>query len=150
VQALYPVTSDSQAHQAYVDMFTDYSSVCPARDLANLTTAHGTKDVFIYSYAVGRAYHGDELLALFQEETSFPGGTTPSAGFQSLMQGYWTQFAASGTPNGASDGGAPVWPTYEGADQPYLTLSDPTPTAGTMLRSAQCDFWDAQNYVFGP
>jgi carboxylesterase type B len=59
------------------------------------------------------------------------------------MLGYWTQFAATGDPNGSLDAGAPAWPSYETATDEYLELLDPTPMASTHLRQAECDFWAA-------
>ncbi len=57
------------------------------------------------------------------------------------MQGYWTQFAATGNPNAPGDAGAPAWPAPASpTTDPYLELLDPTPMAGTGLRKTQCDF----------
>jgi para-nitrobenzyl esterase len=149
IDALYPVATDADAENTYLSILTDYFFRCPTRDLALATTAHGTKNFFMYSYDVGRAFHSDELLALFHVDGPFfptvvPPATTPSADFQAQMQGYWTRFAATGDPNAP---GAPSWPTYSAAAEQELVLSDPLPAAATAtLKPAACQFWDAQMY----
>jgi len=71
------------------------------------------------------------------------------------MLGYWTQFAATGSPNGAGDsgagdGGAPNWPTnaVAGSDQ-YMQLIDPTPDAMSHLAQSNCEFWASTSATFG-
>jgi para-nitrobenzyl esterase len=141
VEALYPAT-DATAPQVFIDLVTDNAFRCPTRALARATMAQGTKDYFLYSYDIGPAWHSFELVPLFNvTELVILGATMPSPGYVKQMQGYWTQFAATGTPNGAAS--APVmWPAYTTAGDQYLALEDPTPMAIANLRQAQCDFWD--------
>ena len=146
VEAQYPAT-DATANATFVTLVTDYVFRCPTRDLARAATGGGTKNFFLYSYEVGHAWHSDELLALFKVTgLGLLGGTTPSAAFQSTMQGYWTELATQGDPNASSVGGgdaaAPVWPKYDTTSDQNLVLTDPTPTTETGWQKADCDFWD--------
>ncbi|HMJ12971.1 MAG TPA: carboxylesterase family protein [Polyangiaceae bacterium] len=144
-KAVYPVTSDAEAQSVADALMNDNIYRCRERTLLRSLRAHGTENVFLYSYEVGRAWHADDLLGLFKMDTGllstfFAGSTLPSPAFQALMQNYWVRFAASGDPNGGS---APSWPKYSADSSEYLALRDPTPTASANLRSAQCDFWDS-------
>ncbi len=81
IQGQYPAPTDAAAQQAYIDMVTDYAFRCPTRDLARLATAHGAGSYYLYSYEFGRAYHSDELPALFGSVggLSLLGATPPTA-----------------------------------------------------------------------
>jgi len=143
VEAQYPST-DATASQVFVDLATDYQFRCPTRLLARTLMAQGTKSYYLYSYDIGKAWHSFELEPLFGvTDLTFLGATTPSSAFTHLMQGYWTQFAATGNPNAPGDAGAPAWPGYAAASDQYLQLVDPTPTTIANLKKAQCDFWDS-------
>jgi para-nitrobenzyl esterase len=143
IEAQYPAT-DATAQQVLIDLVTDYAFRCPTRDFARLVTAHGTANFYLYSYDYGRAYHSDELLALFEVEgLSLIGGTVPTAALASNMKGYWTRMAATGTPNGPK---APVqWPSYATSTDEDLVLDDPGLAAEAHLAQANCDFWDQLN-----
>jgi para-nitrobenzyl esterase len=143
VEAQYPAT-DATAAQVYIDLVTDFVFRCPTRQLARTMLAQGTKSYYLYSYEIGPAWHSFELVPLFNlTALDALGATMPSKGFTEEMLGYWTQFAATGDPNGSLDAGAPAWPSYETATDEYLELLDPTPMASTHLRQAECDFWAA-------
>ena len=87
------------------------------------------------------AVHGLELFFVFQKLGLVPTYTASAddLAVEAALLGYWTRFAATGDPNGA---GAPAWPEYQGAADPYLELAA-TPAAGEGVRTAKCDFWDA-------
>jgi para-nitrobenzyl esterase len=147
VMAQYPAT-DATAQQVYIDMVTDYTFRCPARDLARLMLAHGTPSFYLYLYDYGRSYHSDELPALFSlGALAALGGTPPTAALAKDMKAYWTQFAATGSPNGA--GTSVMWPQYLTATDQHLVLADP-PMAGSQLDMSNCDFWDANVFHFMP
>jgi hypothetical protein len=62
------------------------------------------------------------------------------------ISGYWTRFAATGSPN-IDDDTVVHWPAFKhpaggghGADK-YLTL-DLSIAEGLRLREGQCDFWE--------
>jgi para-nitrobenzyl esterase len=148
VEAHYAPATDADANDTYVRLMTDYIIRCPTRKLARLATANGTAKLYLYSYEFGRAYHSDELAAVFGPSGSggstsigaLLGGTPPPASLVDAVQGYWTRFAATGDPNGAS---APAWPAYETATDQHMILADP-PKAGSNLSKSDCDFWDSQ------
>jgi para-nitrobenzyl esterase len=150
VLALYPAADYASPRQAFIQVTSDAQFVCPARTIAR--AADGGQDEPVYRYffthrlsgALGAfrgAAHGLELFFVFQkhDEASSYVATADDAAVAATMGGAWTRFAATGDPNG---GGAPVWPTYDVATDPYLELA-PSPLAGTGVHTAKCDFWDS-------
>jgi para-nitrobenzyl esterase len=143
VEAQYPST-DATAAQVFVDMITDYAFRCPTRDLIQQTMAHGTKAAYLYGYDIGPAWHSFELVPIMNVTALLAiGAVEPPAAYTQEMLGYWTQFAATGDPNAGTDAGAPQWPAYDTASDPYLDFVEPAPMASANLRKAQCDFWDS-------
>jgi para-nitrobenzyl esterase len=143
VEMEYPST-DATAPQVFIDIVTDYAFRCPTRLLAKDLMAQGTKNYYLYSYELGDAWHSFELEPLFNVvDLVALGATVPSPGYTQEMLGYWTQFAATGNPNGTGNATAPMWPGYSPDASQYMQLLDPTPAANTNLRSEQCDFWDS-------
>jgi para-nitrobenzyl esterase len=141
IEQQYPAT-DATAQQVLIDIVTDYAFRCPTRDFARLTLAHGTPAFYLYSYDYGRAYHSDDLLAVFNVAgLSLLGGTVATPAFSNDVKGYWTRMAATGDPNGA---GAVAWPAYTASTDPHMVLTDP-PVAGAHLAEANCDFWDGMS-----
>ena len=153
-------------------MFTDRLFVCPSRALARIAVGRGVP-TWAYQYnftdlaeGVGDAaapVHASELALVFgtfsargQMPVSLPEGLLSAA-----MQTLWTNFAQSGSPNGAhnsSNGTDPVpfvlngtWPRYSLANETVLSINWnwSAPTHATPLeprnhgrRDAWCDFWD--------
>jgi carboxylesterase type B len=87
----------------------------------------------------GKAFHSSELPYVFGAPYAL--GSVPTAGMPlvAAIEGYWTQFAKNGDPNGGSN---PMWPAYTTMGDQNLTL-DTTITVATGLEKASCDFWDA-------
>ncbi len=142
IEALYPST-DATAQQVFIDLVTDYAFRCPTRELARQLMGQGTKTYYLYSYNIGKAWHSFELVPLFDvTEIVALGAANPSKGYTQEMLGYWTQFAATGNPNAPGNAGAPMWPAYSLAAEPYLQLLDPTPMASTDLATDKCQFWE--------
>jgi len=157
VEAQYQPITDANAQQVMIQMLTDYAFRCPTRQLAQQLQGKGISDYYLYSYEILPAWHSFELEPLFDEaELTVLGATTPSPAYTQTMLGYWTQFAATGNPNGADDGGAgdggaPMWPTnaVAGSDQ-YMQLVDPTPDAMAHLAESNCEFWATMAPSFMP
>lgn len=119
--------------------------VCDARRIARLhTQAGGTAHhyhftVKLYDALIGLdALHGAEVPFVFGN--SFKGIPILPAGIplKNKMQGYWTNFARTGDPNG--DG--PRWPVYSAASDESLRLSLQVSTIKEVMREG-CDFWDS-------
>lgn len=133
---------------AYSAFLTDALFICPARAQARAMAAVGAPTyLYHFSYVnvaglvsgIG-AYHTEELDYLFGNwEPAFgviPVRPTPlDLQIRDLVQGYWTNFMATGDPNG---GGSPRWPEYTAANDTDLTIGYTTMTA-TSLRKPVCD-----------
>jgi para-nitrobenzyl esterase len=52
-----------------------------------------------------------------------------------VIQGYWTNFAKTGNPNG---GGLPEWPRYDPASARFLEFGTDGPVAAANLRPTHC------------
>jgi len=148
VEMQYPAASYPTPNDALTQVSADAFFVCPARKLAQLLDAAGTK-VFLYSFngtlantplpaLAGKAFHSAELPYVFGD--SFLLGSVAAADqpLSAAMEGYWTRFAATGDPSGGTD---PAWPAYTTAGDTHLTL-DKTIATGTGLEKQACDFWD--------
>jgi para-nitrobenzyl esterase len=152
ILARYPVADYGDSpRRAFVALTSDVKFICPSRTTARAAVAGQTEPVFRYFFthafqnagatvqALG-AWHGIELPYVFYLLDL--SGYTPTAGEVTLADaivGYWSRLASAGDPNLA---GAPPWPAYEAATDPYLQLEDPI-QAGTGVRTAPCDFWDS-------
>ncbi len=82
-----------------------------------------------------RVAHSSDLPYVFGNlyATGSQGGafTDEDRALSSIIQGYWTNFARSGDPNGP---GLPAWPRYDGKRRWYIEF---TPPAGTFPAVAQ-------------
>jgi para-nitrobenzyl esterase len=91
------------------------------------------------SFPLG-AYHGSEIQYLF--DTGFFFEFTPAQQqLSAAMVSYWTNFAATGDPNGGS---LPTWSPYDSTTDVFQSLIPPTPTTeSTFSADHQCDdFWN--------
>jgi para-nitrobenzyl esterase len=86
------------------------------------------------------AYHGSEIQYLF-DTGFFLEFTPPQQQLSAAMVSYWTNFAASGDPNG---GTLPTWSLYNPTSDIFQSLIPPTPTTETTFNSEHlCDgFWN--------
>jgi para-nitrobenzyl esterase len=145
IVAQYPIASYPSAQAALAQITGDAFFVCPARWTARGALAAGAP-VFRYTFdelpesaalsGLG-TFHSAEIPYVFGND-NFPLATVGASGLplSAAMQGYWTRFAATGSPAG----GDVEWPGA--ANDQVLELHDPV-TATSTLPAAPCDFWDA-------
>ena len=157
VLAMYPASSFPSPAEAMARVLGDGHFVCEGQRLAGLI-AEAHQPVFVYSYdhvidtlSVGHVNHGFEGNILFgnnYQPVQFPAYTLNSTdlALHAALAGYWTRFAATGTPN-VDDETVVHWPLYQeplgegrGANK-YLSLK-PAIEAGKRLREAECGFWN--------
>jgi len=157
ILAEYPLTNYKSPDLAYAAVFTDAEFSCPALLADSLTARSGVyayefsdphppNDFPIhFSFPLGAA-HSTELQYVFQRIPlldTIPPFTKAQLALSDLMIGYWTRFAATGSPNGAP-GNAPYWPRWPGSTGPIQELV-PNNTApesfATFFTFHQCAFW---------
>jgi para-nitrobenzyl esterase len=91
------------------------------------------------SFPLG-AYHGSEVQYLFDTGFFFE-FTAPQQQLSAAMVSYWTNFAATGNPNG---GTLPTWSLYNPTTDVFQSFIPPTPTTESTFDSDHlCDFWTA-------
>jgi para-nitrobenzyl esterase len=126
---------------------TDITFRGPTAVAAQWHRAHGSV-VWLYEFSrtpIGHeasgASHSAELPYVFGEMTPNPLGSDYNASdrrISSEMQGYWVNFAASGSPNGD---GLPTWLPYEAADGPYIEFTEAGTRTGRNLRQPYSRFY---------
>jgi len=91
------------------------------------------------SFPLG-AYHGSEIQYLFDTGFFFE-LTAPQQQLSAAMVSYWTNFAATGDPNG---GTLPTWSLYNPTTDVFQSFIPPTPTTeSTFNTDHMCDsFWN--------
>jgi para-nitrobenzyl esterase len=67
-----------------------------------------------------------------------PNYATPDREISAAIQQYWTNFAKTGDPNGAS---LPKWPKYDAAARGFIEFTDNGPVAREGLRRPYCDLY---------
>jgi len=154
VLAMYPVTFFPTPRDAMVAVLTDVAFTCPTRKLLRALDDNQTAPVYRYLYShtlaggpdrPKRAGHALDLIFFFGQfgAPSIAGEPTDAEHLLAhRSMNYLVQFAATGDPNGR---GAPFWPTYSTANDPYLVLDTPI-GRGDHFRNGLCNFWDAKNY----
>ena len=148
---LYPPgTTPESARSAYIQALSDAQFTCQARVIARALVAGQTEPIRRYYFthrisgdlgtSLG-AFHGIENFYLFRSaETSFMSSLMTDDDFavEDALGGWWTRFAGSGNPDGAT---GPSWPVFDVATDPYLEIL-PAPVAGTGLHTEACDLWE--------
>ncbi|MFI5095187.1 MAG: carboxylesterase/lipase family protein [Candidatus Acidiferrales bacterium] len=155
VLALYPATDYDSPAYALIAVHSDYWMSCAVRNVARAAAGAGRPPVWRYLYThrfendaslnAYRAFHAAELYFLFGNlhliSPPFLGVIyTPSAAerqFSTDLMGYWTRFAATGDPNGAS---ATPWPAYDASSDSMLQLDD-TFAMINGYHNPQCDYF---------
>ena len=125
---LYPAGSDAQAAQSAEQLEGDFSIKNDAGAMAGLQHQTGRSPVYVYNFNFTSAYtpvaaHTTEVPYVFGNLVPglYQPGTPSSAdiALSASVQGYWTNFARTGNPNGAA---LPTWPTYTGAGGQALLI----------------------------
>jgi len=140
VRKLYDTTDDMEFRR---QLFNDRFFAGPTRQLA--ADAAKRADAFVYRFGFlnARAHmrgdtgvpHGGEMVFVFGFGPLAALAPPQDTAVADLMQGYWTNFARTGNPNG---GNLPSWPRYEGAAPQTLVIED-TSHAVPDFRKVQLD-----------
>ena len=154
VETVYPYSAYPSGGIALGTSGTDGVFACGARTadqlLAQFTTTYAYEfndenapppqsDIPGLTFPLG-AYHGAEIQYLFDSDFYY----LLDAAQQHLaaaMVRYWTAFAATGDPNGASN---PKWAPYDPTSDEFQSFIPPTPKVeSTFNTDHQCDsFWN--------
>src|SRR5262249_21783032 len=145
--AAYPVKNEGDIPAALLAVGRDQTFTSEMRTWARLATAGGQK-AFLYQFThvppspqakTWGAYHASEIAYVFGtlRNRDWP-YTQTDFKLSEQMSGYWSNFAATGDPNGKA---LPAWTPYDLADEPYLELGDKVQTKHHLLK-AQLDFLD--------
>ncbi len=140
---LYPVASDDEVTRALADLITDSFFTCPTRIAARRHQATG-QPVYRYYFtrvspgpggeALG-AYHSMEVPYVFDTRPAWLPTEPEDLALVDAIGRYWTQFAATGDPNGPN---LSEWPVYDPAVDSFLELGASIRT-GEGVRTATCD-----------
>ncbi len=148
IVARYPVAAFGSPNRALAEVTGDAFFVCPARQAARDAAAAGAP-VYLYSFerlpevaafpGLG-VFHSAELPFVFGTDPAYPLAQVGASGAATAaaLQAMWTQFAATGDPNGTG----PEWPAFDRAGDRHLVIGD-TIAAASGHKAAACDFWDA-------
>jgi para-nitrobenzyl esterase len=155
VAAEYPLASFPSADLAFATAGTDVVFACPAygADLAmsqfvplstyEFNDENAPQDFLPpVTFPYGAA-HASELQYLFNLPITVPRPPLNAQQLQlsSSMQHYWTNFAKSGTPNGAS---LPPWQEFNAVEGNFQSLIPPSPMQETTFAANhKCAFWAA-------
>ncbi|HEY2542354.1 MAG TPA: carboxylesterase family protein [Gaiellaceae bacterium] len=152
IVALYPLSAYPTPYNALGAVGTDAIFACNARqDVQHLSQYVPTYQYefndpsppmpFLLApvpYSLG-AFHASEIQYIFA--TSGSTLDTAQKALSASMQGYWTNFAKTGNPNGA---GLPAWPAYTVAGDQAQSLVEPAPAPETTFAAGhKCAVWSA-------
>jgi para-nitrobenzyl esterase len=149
VLAMYDPQNFPTPRRALIALCTDATWTCPVRRAARAAAASQQSAVYRYffTHALDNpalqglgAFHALDVFFVFQHAQAMTYTLAPAelALSQDIL-GYWSRFAISGDPNGAT---AVPWPSYQPTADPHLVL-DTTIVAGDGIRTARCDLLDS-------
>ena len=151
----YPLTAFPSPSIALGAVGTDAILACPALTIDQSVSRfvptfayefndENAPEVYLppVSFPYGAA-HGSEVQYLMDLPTvAFPQAlSAPQQQLAATMQGYWTNFANSGSP---ASSGTPLWPLFNALTQKVQSLAPPAPQTETDFASTHnCAFWAA-------
>jgi para-nitrobenzyl esterase len=152
VLALYPAGAYDTPAYALIAVDSDFAITFPTRQLARAAAGANRPPVWRYLFVhrfendvalnAFRAFHRAELFFVFGnlQTAPVPTGYTPTPAELTLadqLMGYWTNFAATGDPNGS---GLTQWPRYDATSDNMLQLDD-VQTVINGYHNAECDYF---------
>jgi len=133
ILSAYPHATDDQATRSGRDIIRDSVFAWPSWAWAKLQTEHGKNGAYLYYFDYGSAHpggvgHSAEIPYVFGNLGGLlrPPPTPQNRATSDLMMSYWTNFAATGDPNGPD---LPRWPAFAPDTNATMTF-DNTPHAG--------------------
>jgi para-nitrobenzyl esterase len=146
ILAAYPHRTDTEAAQAYRDLFVDTWYGGNTLSWAQLHNRYGRNSTYVYYFDIRTpdtpygAPHGADLPYVFGNFAQ-PAKNTDLA-VSTLMRRYWINFATRGNPNGP---GLPPWPEFTAQAQKVMIFDHapsgrPLPHADRMKTVA--DYYD--------
>jgi para-nitrobenzyl esterase len=156
-EALYSASALGSPAYAWAAVSTDTAWSCPTLTSDRLASRYAP--VYAYEFAdrhapnpaftVGAGFdigaaHATELAYLFDLTGKHAAFSPEQERLSTTMMRYWTNFAATGDPNGP---GLPDWPKFDGADGVRELVLRPGPDGiapGDMAAEHHCDFWSAR------
>jgi para-nitrobenzyl esterase len=144
---LYPVDSDEQAAEAHYNSTRDQGMAWQMRTWVRNQGKSGKAPAYLYNFTrippgptadKYRAYHAAEIQYVFANLR--PGHPWEDADrkLADAMSSYWTNFAATGNPNGK---GLEKWPAYEAKSDPAMIFGDQVVVRHEVNKAA-LDFFD--------
>jgi para-nitrobenzyl esterase len=143
----YPCLGYALPRWAAVAVGTDLSFTCPARRVARAAAQSVPTHRYFYKHvrtfgalSLLRAFHTAELpfvFGTFGRDGNIASLSETNLGSQ--IQGYWSNVASTGDPNGGS---LLPWPRYDARSESVLELDDLVTTTNG-IASGICDFWDS-------
>ncbi len=150
--AAYRADAEVSTKMASQQMMSDLLFAWEMRTWAHIASAAGNNAyLYLFDHAPplpeqGRtlgAFHGGEIPYVFGNSDAFGSGDAlwedEDRKVSALMQGYWTNFAKTGDPNGE---GLPTWPAYD-REQDVAWEIDVDPRPLPRLREAKLDAHEA-------
>jgi para-nitrobenzyl esterase len=146
--SFYPASKFSGAKNpyqaAYARAWGDARMVCSSLDVAVRAEAAGLP-VFMYHFDMSMDGPNGVFGAAHAFEIGFVFGTSPTfmpdqRVVSDRMQGYWTQFAKTGDPNGPE---LAPWPSFTHSADMRVNLAETTSVIQD-FRGPECAYWRAQ------
>jgi para-nitrobenzyl esterase len=154
IAAVYPLSSFPSASVALGAIGTDAIFACPALTIDRSVSQYvptfayefndeNAPELFLppVSFPYGAAHASEIQYLMNLPAAAFPTALSPEQEqLATIMKGYWTSFAAHGSP---SSPGSPFWPSFDSLTQSVQSLLPPAPQTETDFAIAHhCAFWN--------